>query len=114
MEKVLKTQMLSAIKPKVDSLLSAAPYKEMLAQVRLIAPQITQLGVQRVFNSRAYLFAVDEGCGFSTYLSIFANLVSSLGLFEFTEEAKVIETTVEYNDKDPWLQYNAIGSLRIK
>lgn len=113
-EEAKKAQMLAAIKPKVDSLLSAGAYKQMLEEIRIVAPQITQLGVQRVFNAKAYLFSVDDGCGLSTYLSILANLVSSLGLFEFADEAKVIETVVEKNDKDPWLQYNAIGKFKNK
>ena len=113
-EEVKKAEMLAAIQPKVDSLLSCAPYKELLHEINTIAPQITTLGVQRIFNSRAYLFVVDEGCGYTTYLNIFANLVESLELFEFTDDSRVIETVVEYNDKDPWLQYNAIGKFRNK
>jgi hypothetical protein len=113
-EEAKKAEMLAAIKPQVDNLLGAKEYKNLLAEIRQVAPQITSLGVQRIFNSRAYLFAVDEGCGLSTYLNILANLISSLELFEFTEGARVIETVVERNDKDPWLQYNAIGKFKNK
>lgn len=111
-EEAKMAEMLAAIKPKVDSLLGVQPYKDLLEEVRLISSQIMTLSTQRVFNSRAYLFVVDEGCGLTTYLEIFANLAGSLGLFEFSAEHKVVETVVEYNDKDPWLQYNAIGKFK--
>ena len=115
LEEVKRQQFLNALKGKVDMLLGAAPYKALLDELMNVAPQITAMGVQRVFNARAYLFSLDEGCGYSTYLDIFANVVNSLDLFEFSDENnKVIETTVEKNDKDPWLQYNGIGNFKGK
>ncbi|MBO4996444.1 MAG: hypothetical protein J6D02_00410 [Lachnospira sp.] len=113
-EEVKRAQLLGALKSKVDMLLGAGPFKDLLEEIVMVAPQITAMGVQRVFNARAYLFSVDEGCGYSTYLSLLSNMVASLELFEFGDENKVIETTVEKNDKDPWLQYNAIGKFKNK
>ena len=109
-----RAQMVTTLQKKLDTLLSAQPYKQMLLETQLIASQVSKLGIQRVYNAKAYLFSVDEGCGLTTYLDIFANLVSSLGLFEFSGNPRVMETVVEKNDKDPWLQYSSIGKFKQK
>ena len=109
-----RAQMGATLQKKLDSLLSAQPYKQMLLDTQLIASQVAKLGIQRVFNAKAYLFSVDEGCGLTTYLDIFANLIASLGLFEFSGNQRVIETVVEKTDKDPWLQYSSIGKFKQK
>lgn len=113
-EEMKKAQTVSAIRHRMEGLLGAISYKQLLLDVNMISSQVTKLGIQRVFNAKAYLFSVDDGCGLTTYLDIFANLVDSLHLFTFSGENHVIETVVEKNDKDPWLQYNAIGKFKHK
>lgn len=114
-EEAERARMLSAIKLQEDSLQGATEFKALLEEMRLIAPQIAQLGVQRVFNAQAYLFSLDEGCGYTTYLNIMANLIGSLGLFDFADEGvRIIENVVEKNDKDPWLQFGGMVKDKFK
>ena len=113
-EAAKRTKMISEVQQNLDMLLSAVPYKQMLRDMNLLSAQIAKFGAQRVFNAKAYLFSVDDGCGLTTYLKIMADLISDLNLFEFTSSNYVIETIVEKNDKDPWLQYNAIGKFKNK
>lgn len=81
----------SSVTQKVDSLIGAAELKDLLREVRLVAPRIVESKTFEAFASQSYLFSIDNGCGLTTYLELFAETLSELRLFEFSGRRKVVE-----------------------
>ena len=85
---------------EINKLVGAAEFKELAQECAKIAPALINNNTVDSFTSRAYLVSVNSGYGMSTYLELFADLMVSLGLFEFTSKARVVEITLEASDND--------------
>lgn len=77
---------MGGIRGELNELIGAEEFKELAEELMAVAPQIERFSIKDVFMAQNYLFALNEGCGLSTYLRIFSKLLSELGLFAGVEE----------------------------
>lgn len=71
---------ITQVKNKIDRLVGAAEFKLLADEVLEIAPALSGKKIQDVFTYRSYLFSIGDGCGLSTYLNLFAELINATGL----------------------------------
>ncbi len=85
-----KMQILSP-EERIENLIGAEQFKALSKEIAVIAPAIIAHRTYNAFSFRSYLFSVDEGCGYSTCLSLFAELIEKHGLFRFEPARRVVE-----------------------
>ncbi|MBR6044352.1 MAG: AAA family ATPase [Ruminococcus sp.] len=83
---------------KINALVGAADFKALAAEINEIAPGLIANNITDSFTSRAYIVSINDGYGLTTYLELFADLVSELGLFEITAKNKVAEVRLNPPD----------------
>lgn len=66
-------------------------FKTICQEIAMVAPQIKKSGAEKSFLFQNFLFSVNSGYGLTTALETFAELIASLGLFNFVEEQPVVE-----------------------
>ena len=77
----------SALK-RIRSLIGATEFKTLAEECASVAPGIRNNHITEVFLRRSYLIAINDGCGLSTYLKAFADLVISLGLLQCDDKER--------------------------
>ena len=65
---------------QIDELVGAAEFKALAKEIVGIADGIKRTETYEVFTNRCYLFSIGDGCGLTTYLELFAKLISDCGL----------------------------------
>lgn len=65
---------------RINELVGAEEFKALANEIAAVAPEIIKNNTQEVFTYQSYLFAVGDGCGLSTYLSLMSELFDELGL----------------------------------
>lgn len=80
---------------KIHALVGAEEFKKMADEVFKVAPLIKKHNSFPSFLQQHYLFSINNGNGLSTYLSLFSELLSELGLFNCE---KVIEEKVDMSN----------------
>lgn len=76
---------------RISSLVGADEFKAFLKELQLVAPQVMKHKTAEAFAFQNYLFSINKGCGLTTYLQLFADVLSSSGLFKFSGDDPVIE-----------------------
>ena len=71
---------------RILSLIGAQEFKALAKECVSVASGVKENGLTDVFLRRAYLVSVNDGCGLSTCLKLFAQLLQSLGLFTFSQK----------------------------
>lgn len=79
---------------EIEKLVGCEEFKELAREITAIAPQIIKNSTQKVFANQSYLFSINSGCGLSTIVSLFAELVSELSVFSFSDEPYIVEETL--------------------
>lgn len=79
---IAKYEPLSEIQQEIESLSGAAEFKELTKELVGIADRIKKMKLMKIYFAQNYLFAVNDGCGLSTYLKLLWRLLEALGLFE--------------------------------
>ncbi len=69
-----------AILAEIDQLVAAEGFKQLACELVKIAPEVKEGRRSEIFTNQSYLFSIGEGCGLSTYLRLFAELITSLGI----------------------------------
>lgn len=99
----------NAIRPmaldKIEDLIGADDFKVLIREIVTIAPGIIRHNTFEAFAFQNYLFSINDGCGFTTYLNLFAELLEELKLFKFRNRQKVVEVKLppQGNDRvDPF------------
>ncbi len=85
-----KLQVLSP-EERIETLIGAEHFKVLAKEIVAIAPAIVAHRTYNAFSFRSYLFSVNDGCGYSTCLSLFAELIEKHGLFHFEPARRVVE-----------------------
>ncbi len=80
----------SIILNKINSLIGAEEFKTLCEECVKVAPRLRQNKVIEAFTHRCYLFSMNAGSGYSTYLEYFSELIASLGLVQ-TDKLPVVE-----------------------
>ncbi len=65
---------------EIDSDVGAEEFKLLVQELTLVAPQVKNNDMQKVFFDKNYLFSINDGCGLGRHLSQLARLVQYLGL----------------------------------
>ncbi len=76
---------------KINALIGAEEYKKLADECVKIAPGLLKHNTVEAFTHQSYIFAINDGNGLSTYLELFADLLSELQLFKFNEKNRVAE-----------------------
>jgi len=76
---------------KIASLIGAPDFKALIAELRLIAPRLVARKTQAAFLFQNFLFAINDGCGLTTYLRLFAETVTELNLVPQTRHHGFLE-----------------------
>lgn len=82
---------LGADLPDIDDLVGCGELKSLFEELSLIAPVITENKTFDTVRYQAYLFAIGEGYGYTTYLSLLAAKLGDLGLRQVDRRAKIGE-----------------------
>ncbi len=61
---------------KINELVGAAEFKALAKEIVGIADEIKRTDTYEVFTNQCYLFSIGDGCGLTTYLELFAKLIS--------------------------------------
>ncbi|MCI7814611.1 MAG: AAA family ATPase [Lachnospiraceae bacterium] len=77
-----KYEPLNEIQKEIDHLSGAVEFKELTQELVGIADRIKKMNLMKIYFAQNYLFAVNDGCGLSTYLRLLWRLLEALGLFE--------------------------------
>ena len=76
---------------KISEKVGWTEFKELCHEILLVSPQIKRNAIFKSFLFQNYLISVNDGCGLSTALDDFAQLISDLELFKFNEKQPVVE-----------------------
>lgn len=76
---------------KIESLVGAQEFKALTREVKAMAPRIVKHKTFKAFAFQSYLFSINDGCGLSTYLKLFADLLEENELFKFAGSKKTVE-----------------------
>ncbi len=91
----------SAALEKIRSLIGAPQFKALAEECVTVAAGVKEYGLKDVFLRRAYLVSVNDGCGLTTYLKAFADLIRFLGLFLTDPTGKTVaELKLPMPEKD--------------
>lgn len=87
------------ITEKIDGLVGAAEFKDLAKEIIAISDEIKRTNTYDVFTNRCYLFSIGDGYGLSTYLELFAELISSENLCRMSASGAVREVSLkEYRE----------------
>ena len=80
-----------SLKERINALVGVDEFKAFLNELLLIAPYVKKHNTAQAFAFQNYIFSINKGCGLTTYLNLFADVISDSGLFKFSGENPVIE-----------------------
>ena len=61
---------------RINELVGAAEFNALAKEIVGIADEIKRTDTYEVFTNQCYLFSIGDGCGLTTYLELFAKLIS--------------------------------------
>lgn len=82
----------------VESLVGAEEFKDLINELSSVAPALLASDTVDSFTSRSYLVSINDGCGLSTYIELFAEQAEKLGLFTFRSKSRTAEVILEPPD----------------
>ncbi len=84
---------------EIVELVGAKGYKDLIEEIKLIAPIIKKNKTENAFIRQSYLFSINDGDGLSTYLKDFAKNLVELGIAP-TKRPTILENKLEPLSKD--------------
>lgn len=93
-EEAADGNLLETVMEKIRALVGAEEFKALAEEYVKIAPGLLKYHTQEALTHQAYLFAINDGDGLSTYLNLFAELFAALQLFTFHERKPIAELKV--------------------
>lgn len=103
---------LPEVQGKIDALIGGDAFKRLAEEITTIAPQILRSQSQSVLLARTYLISINDGCGLSTYLQLFSELISALRLFGSSTPGRVAQT-VAHIAKDGEIDLGRIENISV-
>lgn len=83
---------------KINALVGAAEFKRLAQEISDISDEIKRTNTHEVFTNQCYLFSIGDGCGLTTYLELFAKLISELKLCNIVTYAVREERLAAYKE----------------
>ncbi|MBQ9975352.1 MAG: AAA family ATPase [Clostridia bacterium] len=100
------SEKVSIVLNKINGLIGAEEFKALCEECVKVAPRLKQNKVLDAFTHRCYLFSMNAGSGYSTYLKYFSELISALGLVPTDKlpvvEEKLLPATVKDRGGNPF------------
>lgn len=97
---------------RIENLIGMESLKALARELVDVAPQILRHKTQDAFARRSYLFMIGEGCGFSTWLKLLAELIDGLELFPFSSSKRVLEVAPDKSLDDMLRAADGHGSAK--
>ena len=85
---------------KINELVGAAEFKILAEEIIAVADEIKRTDTYEVFINQCYLFSIGDGCGLTTYLELFAILISSKKLCNMASISVREVRLGEYREND--------------
>lgn len=85
----------------IEKLIGAEEFKALCRELVEVAPELVRSKTVDVFTHRTYLFSINDGDGLSTYLKLFAELLTKLGLRKISPSFSVMELRIEEYKESP-------------
>ena len=63
---------------RLDEMVGAEEYKELIREIRMVAPVLKENQTTDMLLTQTYLFAIDDGCGLSTCLDVLVQTLEEL------------------------------------
>jgi ATP-dependent 26S proteasome regulatory subunit len=79
---------------KIRQLIGAEDFKKLAKELIAVAPQILKHKTLGSFLNKSYLFTIGDGCGLSTQLMLFSQLLEELELFNAKQRIEEISSNV--------------------
>lgn len=110
------TEKVSDAMYKIDELVGAIEFKALAKEIISIADEIKRTNTYEVFTNQCYLFSIGDGCGLSTYLELFAKLISDKKLCNMSSHPVREERLGAYRESaEPFEDaYRALGNGNTK
>ncbi len=70
----------------IHALIGVDEFKELAREIEMVAPQILKYKSRSTFMRRSYLFSIGDGCGFTTMIDLFSQLLKDVGIFSTIQE----------------------------
>lgn len=87
---------------RIDKLISGAEFKAFAHEVATISDNIINDRMQDVFFKQRLLFSINDGCGLTDYLALYAELLDTLGLRAMSNNIVMEKLpTIKPNQEDP-------------
>lgn len=67
---------------KIDDIIGAKEFKTLCHELAQVVPQLQKTNSLQAIKHNCYLFAINDGAGCTSYLSLFSDLLCTLGLRE--------------------------------
>lgn len=101
---------------KINELVGAAEFKALAKEIVGVADEIKRTETYEVFTNQCYLFSIGDGCGLTTYLELFAKLISDKKLCNMSSHPVREERLGAYRESaEPFEDANrALGSGNTK
>lgn len=82
-----------------QKIIGALPLKALIAEIRKIAIGIHKNQIKEVLIARSYIFSINEGDGFSTYLDCLAQTLTDEKILTIDSPKKVFEVQLDHPSK---------------
>ena len=103
-----------AVLKEIDELISGEDFKDLAHELADVAPYIIENKTYDVFTYQSYIFSINEGCGLSTYLRLFVQLIKETKLKNITaREPSVLELKLgaPNADRDPSAAFSGVYEI---
>jgi len=102
-----------AVGEEIDGLIAGEDFKDLAHELHNVAPYIIANKNHDLFTYQSYIFSINEGCGLSTYLHLFAKLIQETKLKNISNFRSVVELKLSAPnaDRDPNAAFAGVYEL---
>lgn len=96
---------------KISSLIGCEEFKNLSEEIKQISKELLKNNTLDVFSFQGYIFSINEGYGQTTYLNLFAQLLSALKIRQIKNQSPVVEVKLSAPNGDSLDQFMAVTSV---
>ncbi len=98
---------------KINNLIGADEFKAIANECVKMAPGLIKHNLSEVLKKQSYVFAINDGNGLSTYLDLFAQLLSQLGIINIDKKHYTSEIHLPPQSRDDASPFGVVyGQLK--
>ena len=94
-------------------MIAGEEFKEFANELKAVAPYIVANKTFDVFTYQSYIFSINDGCGLSTYLQLFAKLIQEMRLKTISNYQPVAEVKLPSPtaDREPAAAFSQVFEI---